>query len=105
MISNPKRAVSTYDRALLDKLERAIRVLEVEAAMNEERAKRLAELASYINPSEHKLKLEALLAEAWDKASTASENSPDAEPFTQLNGSLVDLDFQACGFWCPCLHR
>ena len=53
---------------MLDKAERAIRVLEVEAEMNEAQAKRFAELASYVNAIEYKLKLEALSAEALERA-------------------------------------
>lgn len=53
---------------MLDKAERAIRVLEVEAEMNEKHAKRFAELATYVNAREHKLKLEALSAEALEQA-------------------------------------
>jgi hypothetical protein len=58
----------TYHIFVLDKAERAIRVLEVEAEMNEAQAKRFAELASYVNGIEYKLKLEALSAEALEKA-------------------------------------
>lgn len=53
---------------VMNKDERSIRVLEVEAEMNEQQAKRFAELASYVNGREHKLKLEALSAEALEKA-------------------------------------
>jgi hypothetical protein len=53
---------------VLDKVERAIRVLEVEAEMNEEQAKRFAQFASYVNALEYKLKLEMLSAEAMEKA-------------------------------------
>jgi hypothetical protein len=53
---------------VLDKSERAIRVLEVEAEMNEKQAKRFAELASYVNAIEYKLKMETLSAEALEKA-------------------------------------
>ena len=53
---------------VMNKDERSIRVLEVEAEMNEQQAKRFAELASYVNGLEHKLKLEALSAEALEKA-------------------------------------
>jgi hypothetical protein len=53
---------------VLDKSERAIRILEVEAEMNEKQAKRFAELASYVNGVEDKLKLETLSAEALEKA-------------------------------------
>jgi uncharacterized OsmC-like protein len=53
---------------MLDKVERTIRVLEVEAEMNEEHAKRFAELASYVNALDYKLKLEALSAEALERA-------------------------------------
>ena len=53
---------------MLDKVERAIRVLEVEAEMNEAQAKRFAELASYLSPSDHKVKMEALSTEALEKA-------------------------------------
>ena len=53
---------------MLDKSERAIRVLEVEAEMNEKQAKRFAELASYVNAIEYKLKMETLSAEALEKA-------------------------------------
>lgn len=52
----------------MDKVERAIRVLEVEAEMNEEQAKRFAQLASYPNALDCKLKLEALSSEASEKA-------------------------------------
>ena len=58
----------SYDIPVLDKAERAIHVLEVEAEMNEKQAKRFAELASYVNGLEHKVKLEALSAEALEKA-------------------------------------
>jgi hypothetical protein len=57
-----------YHIWVLDKEERAIRVLEVEAEMNEAQAKRFAELASYVNVIDDKLKLEALSAEALEKA-------------------------------------
>ena len=53
---------------VLDKAEHAIRVLEVEAEMSEKQARRFAELASYVNALEHKRKLEALSAEALEKA-------------------------------------
>ena len=62
--------VLSYDIRALEKSERAIRVLEVDAEMNETQAKRFAELASYVNALEHKLKLEALSAEALEKAVT-----------------------------------
>lgn len=58
----------SYDMVMLDEAERAIRVLEVEAEMNEAQAKRFAELASYITAIDHKMKLEALSAEALEKA-------------------------------------
>lgn len=45
-----------------------MRVLEVEAEMTEAQAKRFAELASYNNAAHHKLKLEALSAEAMENA-------------------------------------
>jgi hypothetical protein len=53
---------------MLDKVQRAIRVLEVEAEMNEKQAKRFSELAAYVNATEYKMKLEALSAEAVEKA-------------------------------------
>jgi hypothetical protein len=52
----------------MDKAERAIRVLEIEAEMIEEQAKRFAQLASYRNALDYKLKLEALSSEALEKA-------------------------------------
>jgi hypothetical protein len=58
----------TYHFFVLDKAERAIQVLEVEAEMNEAQARRFAELASYVNGIEYKLKLEALSAAALEKA-------------------------------------
>jgi hypothetical protein len=60
--------ILSYDIGVLDKSERAIRVLEVEAEMSEKQAKRFAELASYVNAIEYKPKLEALSAEALEKA-------------------------------------
>ena len=48
---------------MLDNVECTIRLLEVEAETSETQAKRFAELASYTNAPEHKLKLEALSAE------------------------------------------
>jgi hypothetical protein len=58
----------SYDIGVLDKSERAIRVLEVEAEMSEEQAKRFAELATYVNALEYKAKLETLSEEALEKA-------------------------------------
>ena len=63
-----KTRILSYDIRMLDKLERAIRVLEVEAEMNEEQAKRFAELASYLNVSDHKIKLQVLSEEAAKKS-------------------------------------
>jgi uncharacterized OsmC-like protein len=60
--------VLSYDIGVLDKSERAIRVLEVEAEMNEKQAKRFAELATYVNAVEYKVKLETLSEEALEKA-------------------------------------
>jgi len=45
---------------MLDKVECPIRLLEVEAETSVTQAKRFAELASYTNAREHKLKLETL---------------------------------------------
>jgi hypothetical protein len=53
---------------VLEKKHRVIRVLEVEAEMYEKDAKRLAESASYVGAPDHKHKLEALSAEAQEKA-------------------------------------
>jgi hypothetical protein len=52
----------------MDKAERAIRVLEIEAEMIEEQAKRFAQLASYPNALDYKMKLEALSSEALEKS-------------------------------------
>ena len=57
-----------YDRCVPDKPERAIRVLEVEAEMNEQQATKFVELASYLSASDHKIKLETLAEEATQKA-------------------------------------
>ena len=53
---------------MLNKAQHAIRVLEVEAEMNEKQAKRFAEFATYVNALEHKRTLEKLSAEALEKA-------------------------------------
>ena len=53
---------------MLDKAERAIRVLDVEAEMNEKRAKRFAEFATYVNATDDKRTLERLSEEALEKA-------------------------------------
>jgi len=53
---------------MLDKRQREIRALEVEAEMNDAQAKHFADLAHYMNSEEHKLKLQALAAEALEKS-------------------------------------
>jgi hypothetical protein len=55
-------------RVHLGKIECAIRVLEVEAEMRVEQATCFAQLAAYVNAIEYKLKLEALSAEALERA-------------------------------------
>ena len=57
-----------YNSIVPTKQQVAIRAMEVEAAMNEEQAKRFADLASLMGDSDHKKKLEALSREATEKA-------------------------------------
>lgn len=53
---------------MLDKRQREIRALEVEAEMNDAQAKHFADLAHYMSNENHKLKLQALAAEALEKS-------------------------------------
>jgi hypothetical protein len=53
---------------MLNKRQREIRALEVEAEMNDAQAKHFADIAHYMSSEDHKLKLQALAAEALEKS-------------------------------------